>query len=189
MQISSYAMWVPVTQPVNEAAVWVACSKYKQIWNWNYEIWSKIPLAPIKKICLHLRHHARVITPLFWHSDFHIKSVKLSLCLPSALDGGEWSASRSAALLPRKGLLVATGYETGWAPQPVWTIWRSVKIFFPCQKSNLRCPVIPTELSLQTPNFHVHELWVHGRTSARQEILQLLRNRKVLGIIKDKKYW
>jgi hypothetical protein len=35
----------------------------------------------------------------------------------SALDGGEWSASR--ALPPRKGPPVPIG--AGWAPEPVWT--------------------------------------------------------------------
>jgi hypothetical protein len=36
-----------------------------------------------------------------------------------ALDGGEWSASRSGrALAPGKGRIVQ---EAGWAPEPVWT--------------------------------------------------------------------
>jgi hypothetical protein len=40
--------------------------------------------------------------------------------LTSALDGGEWSASRSGrALLPGKGLLVPIGQEVAWAPEPV----------------------------------------------------------------------
>jgi hypothetical protein len=40
------------------------------------------------------------------------------LCLTSALDGGEWSASRPGRALP---LSVPTGQEAGWAPEPVWT--------------------------------------------------------------------
>jgi hypothetical protein len=40
----------------------------------------------------------------------------------SALDGGEWSASRPGrALLPGKGLPVPIGQEAGWSPEPVWT--------------------------------------------------------------------
>jgi hypothetical protein len=36
--------------------------------------------------------------------------------LTSALDGGEWSASRPGRALPP----VPTGWEAGWAPEPVW---------------------------------------------------------------------
>jgi hypothetical protein len=40
----------------------------------------------------------------------------------SALDGGEWSASRPGRTLPPgKGPLVPTVQEAGWAPEPVWT--------------------------------------------------------------------
>jgi hypothetical protein len=40
----------------------------------------------------------------------------------SALDGGEWSASRPGrALTPWKGLLVSTAREAGWASESVWT--------------------------------------------------------------------
>jgi hypothetical protein len=40
----------------------------------------------------------------------------------SALDGGEWSASRPGrALTPGKGPPVPIVQEAGWAPEPVWT--------------------------------------------------------------------
>jgi hypothetical protein len=40
----------------------------------------------------------------------------------SALDVGEWSASRPGrALPPEKGLPVPILQEAGWAPEPVWT--------------------------------------------------------------------
>jgi hypothetical protein len=40
----------------------------------------------------------------------------------SALDGGEWSASRSGRdLAPGKGPPVPTVQEAGWAPETVWT--------------------------------------------------------------------
>jgi hypothetical protein len=44
---------------------------------------------------------------------------KYSSCsfLTSALEGGEWSASRPGHALPP----VPTGQEAGWAPEPVWT--------------------------------------------------------------------
>jgi hypothetical protein len=42
--------------------------------------------------------------------------------LTSALDGGEWSASRpSRGLPPGKGPPVPIVQEAGWAPEPVWT--------------------------------------------------------------------
>jgi hypothetical protein len=42
--------------------------------------------------------------------------------LTSALEGGEWSASRpDRALPPGKEPPVPTVQEAGWAPEPVWT--------------------------------------------------------------------
>jgi hypothetical protein len=42
--------------------------------------------------------------------------------LTSALDRGEWSASRPGrALLPGKGPPVHIVQEAGWAQEPVWT--------------------------------------------------------------------
>jgi hypothetical protein len=42
--------------------------------------------------------------------------------LTSALEGGEWSASRPGRTLPPgKGSPVPTVQEAGWAPEPVWT--------------------------------------------------------------------
>jgi hypothetical protein len=40
----------------------------------------------------------------------------------SAVDGGEWSASRPGRILtPGKGPPVPVVQEAGWAPEPVWT--------------------------------------------------------------------
>jgi hypothetical protein len=40
----------------------------------------------------------------------------------SAVDGGEWSASRPGrALPPGKRTPVPIGQEAGWASEPVWT--------------------------------------------------------------------
>jgi hypothetical protein len=44
--------------------------------------------------------------------------------LTLALDGGEWQAS-----IPGNEPLVPTEYETGWAPGPVWTLWRREKYY------------------------------------------------------------
>jgi hypothetical protein len=42
--------------------------------------------------------------------------------LTSALDGGEWSASRPGRALPLgKGPQVPIEQEAGWASEPVWT--------------------------------------------------------------------
>jgi hypothetical protein len=50
----------------------------------------------------------------------------------SALDGGEWSASRlGRALPPEKGPPVPIVQEAGWAPEPVWTKRLEEKSFAP----------------------------------------------------------
>jgi hypothetical protein len=45
--------------------------------------------------------------------------VSIHIFVTSALALTEWSASRPAALRP-----VSIGYEVGWTPEPVWTLWR-----------------------------------------------------------------
>jgi hypothetical protein len=63
--------------------------------------------------------------------------------MTSALDGGEWSASRpGSALPPGKGPLVPTVQEAGWAPEPVWTKWLQEKSIRLCRGSNLVRPVV-----------------------------------------------
>jgi hypothetical protein len=57
--------------------------------------------------------------------------------LTSALDRGEWSASRPGrALAPGKGPPVPIAQEAGWAPEPVWT-QRLDEDFRLCRGSNL----------------------------------------------------
>jgi hypothetical protein len=61
----------------------------------------------------------------------------------SALDGGEWSASRRGrALPPGKGPPVLIVQEAGWAPEPVWTQRLEQKILCPCRGSNPDRPVV-----------------------------------------------
>jgi hypothetical protein len=60
----------------------------------------------------------------------------------SALDGGEWSASRPGrTLLPGKGPPVHIGQEAGWAPEPVWTQRLEEKSFRLSRGSNPGRPV------------------------------------------------
>jgi hypothetical protein len=52
----------------------------------------------------------------------------------SALDGGEWSASRPChALPPGKGPPVPIVQEARWAPEPVWTHRKEKKSFAPAR--------------------------------------------------------
>jgi hypothetical protein len=61
----------------------------------------------------------------------------------SALDGGEWSASRPGrALPPGKGPPVPIVKEAGWAPEPVWTQVKG-KILAPAgDQETLQFPLI-----------------------------------------------
>jgi hypothetical protein len=56
----------------------------------------------------------------------------------SALDGGEWSASRPGRALPPAPIV----QEAGWAPEPVWTQRLQEKLFRLCRRSNLDRPVV-----------------------------------------------
>jgi hypothetical protein len=60
-----------------------------------------------------------------------------------ALDGGEWSASRSGrALAPGKGPPVPIVQQAGWAPEPVWTQRLEEKCFGLYQESNSNRSVV-----------------------------------------------
>jgi hypothetical protein len=61
----------------------------------------------------------------------------------SALDGGEWSASRPGrTLTPGKGPPVPIVQEAGWASEPVWTQRLEEKILCPRRGSNPDRPVV-----------------------------------------------
>jgi hypothetical protein len=63
----------------------------------------------------------------------------------SALDGGEWSASRPGrALAPGKGPPVPIVQKTGWAPKPVWTQRLEEEFFRLCRGSSFERPVSQT---------------------------------------------
>jgi hypothetical protein len=61
----------------------------------------------------------------------------------SALDGGEWSASRPGRTLSLgKGHPVPTVQEAGWVPEPVWEQRLQEKSFRRCRGSNFDRPVV-----------------------------------------------
>jgi hypothetical protein len=61
----------------------------------------------------------------------------------SALNGGEWSASRHfRALALGKGPPVPIVQEAGWAPEPVWTQRLEKKSFRLCRGSNFDRAVV-----------------------------------------------
>ena len=71
-------------------------------------------------------------------------------------DGGDWLTSPPAVLPPPpprgERTLVPVEYEAGWAPEPVWTVWRTEKFLAPYSVRTpdrpARSPVaIPTGLS------------------------------------------
>jgi hypothetical protein len=80
----------------------------------------------------------------------------------SALDGGEWSASRPGRILALgKGPPVPIGQETGWAPMPAWTQRLEEKFFGFCLGSNLDRPVVQPVVRLVlvlAPNCKQHIL-------------------------------
>jgi hypothetical protein len=98
------------------------------------------------------------LTASLCKNKFVKNRLKLSRCTPrrrlgerrysssfstSALDGGEWSASRPGrALPPVKGPPVPIVQEAGWAPEPVWTQRLEEKSFCPCRGSNPDRPVV-----------------------------------------------
>jgi hypothetical protein len=63
--------------------------------------------------------------------------------MTSALDGGEWSASRPGRVLPPgKGPPVPIVQEAGWAPETVWTQRIEEKSFAPAGDRNPDRPVV-----------------------------------------------
>jgi hypothetical protein len=77
----------------------------------------------------------------------------------SALDGGEWSATRSgSALAPGKGPPIHTVQDARSAPEPVWTQRLEEKFFRFCQGSNLDRPIVQPVARHYTDSYPVHNL-------------------------------
>jgi len=55
--------------------------------------------------------------------------VDIPSFLTSALEGGEWSASRSGRLTYEQQLTTPAAYEVVWAPGSVWTSWKRQRPF------------------------------------------------------------
>jgi hypothetical protein len=55
-----------------------------------------------------------------------VMEVQVHAFLTPALDGGEWSASRPGHFIPLDEVPRIRWIEAGWAPEPVWTRWRSM---------------------------------------------------------------
>jgi hypothetical protein len=54
---------------------------------------------------------------------YGVVDVQIHVLLSSSLDTGEWAATHTlAALPPRKGLPLPTGYKNGWVLELVWTL-------------------------------------------------------------------
>jgi hypothetical protein len=57
--------------------------------------------------------------------------------LTSALDAGDWSASRPSRFTPGE-IAPGTHWLRGWvAPEPVWTLWSREKSVFPAENRTL----------------------------------------------------
>jgi hypothetical protein len=96
--------------------------------------------------------------------------------MTSALDGGEWSATRPGrALPPGKGSPVPIGQDAGWATESVWTQRLEEKSSCFCQGSNLDRLVIQPVIR--------HYEYTDWATSAPMYTIQ------ILFIIPSKVYW
>jgi hypothetical protein len=102
----------------------------------------EITLLSIPQVCRHvcLKLKLSHYTPWRRLEEGRYSSYLFST---SALDGGEWSASRPGrSLAPGKGPPVPIVEEAGWAPEPVWTQRLQEKSFGLCRESNLDGQVI-----------------------------------------------
>jgi hypothetical protein len=56
------------------------------------------------------------------------------ILLTFALDEVEWSVSHFGAFSLRRGSCVPVEQEDRWKPDPVWKLWRRVKVVIPTRK-------------------------------------------------------
>jgi hypothetical protein len=58
-----------------------------------------------------------------------------------AVEGGTWLASHASHFTPRKKANISIRQGSGWAPEPVWTLWNTEKYFVPA--TNWILPIRP----------------------------------------------
>jgi hypothetical protein len=95
------------------------------------------------KISFTVQHFNSKAVPRTYEGAGVERKYKSYLFTTSALDGGEWSASRPSCILPPgKRPMVPIGQEAGWASEPVWTQTLEEKSYCLCRGSNCDRPVV-----------------------------------------------
>jgi hypothetical protein len=122
-------------------------------------------------VCQLQRHyHWQKISPATRHGGaWGERRYRSCSFLTSALDGGEWSASRPGYALPLgKGSPVPIVQDDGWAPEPVWTqsLERKKKFLCPCRGSNLDLPVVQSVVRHYTD-------WATRLHNSRQTLINI----------------
>jgi hypothetical protein len=115
--------------------------------------------------------------------------IYIHIFLTLALVGGEWSASCPCCFALGTEHLVPIGYEAGWAPEPVWKIWRSENILSYCDSNSesLVCHsvvscyavCVPVALSTQQTRRKFYNL-ITWKCLTKLDIRKLLQNARKL---------
>jgi hypothetical protein len=97
--------------------------------NLNWQLWTQSQLKQVipwceglERACAHRGKKGKAVPLRSIQAHLGERRYSSYSFLTSALEGGEWSASRPGrALPPRKEPPVPTVQEAGGAPEPVWT--------------------------------------------------------------------
>jgi hypothetical protein len=76
------------------------------------DIREKTKLRKHEVVLVHKHHTMK----MWW-----VLKARLHASLTSALEGDEWSVSRSCRFTPEMKPLEPIGYEDGWFSEPIWT--------------------------------------------------------------------
>jgi hypothetical protein len=110
--------------------------------------------------------------------------------LTSAVDGGEWSASRpGSALAMGEGHLIPIVQEAGWAPEAVWILRLEERSFRLCRGSNPDRQVVQPIVTQYTDDIGQTEMYTAGALRLNLGLLTLiavenLKKLKVPGVDK-----